>query len=59
MTFLEHFLACLPCLKRQSALSPAHLAKEGRHLYLELQAALCGPSSWPAAGIWPRLEAAS
>lgn len=55
-TFLGPFLACLPCLKRESDLSPTHLAKWGPHLYLQLDSQ---PQGWPAAGISPRLEAAS
>lgn len=48
-TFLRPFLACLPCLKRESDLSPAHLAKRGPHLYLQLQAMLFSPRYWPCS----------
>lgn len=49
-TFLSPLLACLPCLKTESDLSPAHLATWGPHLYLQLQAVLLSPKD-PAADV--------
>lgn len=45
---LEPLLACLPCLKRESDLSHAHLAKWGPHLYL--RAMLFSPGTGSSRG---------